>query len=166
MNEYLMLAKEKWDNLQSRERLYVAAGSLALIAMLFWSMVWDPLADGVDNLRSGVTRQQEDLLWMQQASVKINQMQGAQPRGAGNQSLLGLLEARINELGLKPALQRMNPDGNNQVKFWITRGSFDQLVLLFGELEQQYGVKVVSLSVTSTDQAGLVDARVTVMRGG
>jgi general secretion pathway protein M len=166
MNEYLILAKEWWNNLQSRERLYVAAGSIALIVMLLWSMVWDPLADGVENLQSNVAQQQDDLRWMQQAAAQIKQMQGSQPSGSDNQSLLGLLEGRINALGLKPALQRMNPEGSNQVKFWLNHGSFDQLTTLFGELEQQHGVKVISLSVTTTEQPGLVDARVTVIRGG
>ena len=165
MNEYLLQAKEWWNNLQSRERLYLAGGAIALVVMLAWSLVWDPISDGVDNYRAGVLQKQDDLIWMQQASQQILTMQGSQPRGSGNRSLLGLLEERISALGLKSSLQRMNPEGSNQVKFWITAGSFDQLITLFGELEQEQGVKVISLSVTATDQPGLVDARVTVARG-
>ncbi|MBN1378628.1 MAG: type II secretion system protein M [Gammaproteobacteria bacterium] len=165
MNEYLAMAKEWWGNLQTRERLILIGGSVVLVVMLLWATIWDPLVHGVNNLQSGVAAKQKDLQWMQKASVQIKAVQGTQPRSGGNQSLLSLLEERVNALGLKSALQRMTPDGPNQIKFWINSGNFDQLIKLFGELEQQHGVKIVNLSVTATEQIGLVDARVTVVRG-
>ncbi len=166
MNEYLIIAKEWWHNLQTRERLYLICGSSIVAVMLFWGMIWDPLVKGIDKYETTIARDQDDLIWMQKAAQQIQSSQGAQPnRRHSNQSLLALLEERISSLGLKPSLQRMNPDGVNQIKFWINAGSFDQLVKLFGELEQQYGVTVSAMSITSTEEPGLVDARVTVVRG-
>lgn len=167
MNEYLALAKEWWSTLQASERLYLIGGGGALLIVLLWGLIWDPLTNSVENLGAGLITKQEDLSWMQKAATQIQAMQGSSPANRiGNQSLLALLEVQISSLGLKPALQRMNPEGRSQVKFWINGGSFDQLIKLFGQLEQDFGVKVTALSVSATEQEGLVDARVTVVRGG
>ena len=167
INDYLAMAKEWWNNLQARERIYLTAGSVSVIVLLFWGLVWDPLTSGIEKFETKIVKQQDDLQWMQKAARQIQSAQGSQTgRRNTNQSLLALLEEKINSVGLKPALQRMNPDGVNQVKFWLNAGSFDQLVKLFGELEQQHAVKVSSLSITITEQPGLVDARITVARVG
>ena len=161
INDYLAMAQEWWNNLQSRERVYLVAGSVTAIILFFWGLVWVPLASGIEKFETKIVKQQDDLQWMQKAARQILSAQGSQPgRRNTNQSLLALLEEKINGVGLKPALQRMNPDGANQVKFWLNAGNFDQLVKLFGELEQQNAVKVSNLSITSTEQPGLVDARI------
>lgn len=167
MNDYLDMAKEWWSGLQTRERLYLSGGAAAVVVMILWGMIWDPLSDAVANYESGILGKQNDLQWMKTAAAQIQSIQGTLPnRQDHNRSLLALLEERINNLGLKSSLARMNPEGSSQVKFWLNAGNFDQLIRLFGELEQQYGVTVTSMSITATDQPGLVDARVTVARGG
>lgn len=166
MNEQLAQLKERWDTLAPRERLYVAAGSAAVALMLLYGMVWAPLTGSVENLRQSVAEQREDLAWMKQAATQIKKAQRASPGSGRGNSMLATVDQRVNAAGLKSALSRMEPDGQDSVKIWLSRGSFDDLITMLGKLEQENGIYVESLSVTTTDETGRVDARATLSRTG
>lgn len=166
MNEQLAQLKEWWDTLQPRERTYLSAGAVAVVFVLLYATVWAPLTGSVENLRSTVAKQREDLAWMEQAAGQIKQLQRSSPQAGRGNSMLATVDQRINAAGLKSALSRMEPEGQDSVKIWLSRGSFDNLITMLGKLEQENGIYVESLSVTTTDDTGRVDARATLSRAG
>lgn len=159
--------KEWWDGLAPRERIYLGAGAFAVIVMLAYTMIWAPLSSNVSSLRASVAKQHEDLQWMRQAAPKLEQLQRSSPGNAGaGRSMLAVVDRNITEAGLKGALQRMEPDGRNGVKIWLSGGAFDSLITMLGELEQNNGIQASSLSITATQAPGRVDARATLTRSG
>jgi hypothetical protein len=64
------------------------------------------------------------------------------------------------------SLFKIQPDGQNTVKLWLNKSSFDQVVAMLGQLEQAQGIAVQTLAMTPADGVGLIDARITLMRGG
>lgn len=160
--------KEWWDNLQARERIYLACGAAAVVVMLFYTMVIDPLYGNATKLSKAIPQKQDELQWMQQASAQIMQLQRSRPQSnTRNRSLISVLDQRVNATGLKTAIQRMEPEGRDKVKLWFKKGSFDFLITMFAQLEQQDGVVVSSFSITPSDNSnGLVDGRATLTRGG
>jgi general secretion pathway protein M len=166
MKELQEAIREWFYTLQPRERLYVLGGAAALLVMIGYFAVWAPLSNDVIRLREAVVTQQADLTWMQSASVQLQQLQQEQTASGHlrNQSLLSVVDQSINTAGLKGALQRMEPDGTKTVKLWLVKGSFDQLVTMLGQLEQEAGIGVKQLSLTPAAETGLVDARITLIR--
>lgn len=160
--------KEWWYNLAARERIYLGSGAIVVALMLFYAMVVDPIFTTVGNLGREVPRLQEDLQWMQQTAVKIREQEGKRPRGAGrgSRSLLATVDQAVNNVGSKSAVQRMEPEGRDGVKLWFKGVGFDPLLAIFGELQENEGIVVTSLSVTPSAKNGMVDARATLSRGG
>jgi general secretion pathway protein M len=109
---------------------------------------------------------QQDLVWMQTASGSVQQLLQTGQRRSGNRSMLAVVDQAITAANLKAGLQRMEPDGQNTVKLWLNKSSFDQVVAMLGQLEQAQGIAVQTLAMTPADGVGLIDARITLMRGG
>ncbi|HEY3486483.1 MAG TPA: type II secretion system protein GspM [Gammaproteobacteria bacterium] len=160
--------KDWFYSLQGREKAYLLGGSAALILVLVYLILWQPLSAAVTRLETTVAQEEQDLAWMQAASDSIKKLQrsnGGQRR-AGRRSMLSAVDQAINTANLKAGLQRMEPDGQNTVKLWLNKSSFDQIILMLGQLEQTQGIAVQTLAITSASESGLVDARITLARGG
>jgi general secretion pathway protein M len=154
-------------SLQPREKLYLVGGVAALTLMVVYLWLWHPLTSSVARLNEMSIQQQKDIAWMQAASSSIGQLQQNSQRRGGNRSMLSAVDQAINNSNLKAGLERMEPDGQNSVKLWLTKSPFDEIVAMLGQLEQTQGIAVQTLAMTSSaDGAGLVEARITLVRGG
>lgn len=160
--------KEWFENLQPLERIYVIGGGIAMVVFLLYLMVWMPLGNKVKTSRETVAQQRQDVEWMRAAGEQVRKLGLNRPANNinRNRSLLAVVDQDIQAAQLKGALQRMEPDGAQSVKIWISKGSFDALIGMLGKLETTQGISVKSLSINPTDTQGLVDARVTLTRGG
>lgn len=152
--------------LQPREKLYLIAGATAFVLMIVYFSLWQPLTSSVARLNETATQQRTDLVWMQAASGSIRQLQQNSQRQTSGRSMLAVVDQAITTANLKAGLQRMEPDGQNSVKLWFNKSPFDQIVEMLGQLEQNQGIAVQVVAMTSADNAGLVDARITLVRGG
>lgn len=158
--------KDWFYGLQPREKLYLISGAAAFVMLLAYFSLWLPLTSSVARLDEAVTQQQQDLLWMGAASGSIRQFQQNSQRFTGNRSMLAVVDQAITTANLKAGLQRMEPDGQNTVKLWLNKSPFDQVVAMLGQLEQSQGIAVEVVAMTAADGAGLIDARITLVRGG
>jgi general secretion pathway protein M len=153
--------------LQPREKLYLLGGVAALTLLVVYLSLWQPLSSSVARLNETSIQQQKDIAWMQAASSSIGQLQQNSQRRGANRSMLSAVDQAINTANLKAGLERMEPDGQNSVKLWLTKSPFDEIVAMLGQLEQTQGIAVQTLAMTtSADGAGLVEARITLVRGG
>jgi general secretion pathway protein M len=153
-------------SLQPREKLYLIAGAAALVLALVYFSLWQPLTSAVTRLDETVAQRQRDIVWMGAASGNVRQMQQNSQRRMSSRSMLAVVDQAITTANLKSGLQRMEPDGKNTVKLWLNKSSFDQIVAMLGQLEQAQGIAVQTLAITSAEGVGLVDARITLSRGG
>jgi general secretion pathway protein M len=165
-NLRIMELRDWFYGLQPREKLYMISGVAAFAMMLAYFTLWQPLTSSVARLDEAVIQQQKDMAWMGAASSSIRQLQQNSQRSTGNRSMLAVVDQAISTANLKAGLQRMEPDGQNTVKLWLNKSPFDQVVAMLGQLEQNQGIAVEGMAMTSADSAGLVDARITLVRGG
>jgi general secretion pathway protein M len=152
--------------LQPREKLYMIGGAAAFAMLAAYFSLWLPLTSSVARLETTVTQQQHDIVWMGAAGSSIRQLQQTSQRQASGRSMLAVVDQAITTANLKAGLQRMEPDGQHAVKLWFNKSPFDQIIAMLGQLEQQQGIAVQGLAMTAADTAGLVDARITLVRGG
>jgi general secretion pathway protein M len=159
--------RDWFESLQPRERIALIAASVITVIGLLYVLAWNPLDSAVDRLRDGVASQTTTLAWMQSASAEVRQLKRTQPRrsGGGNRSLLSVVDQSAQRAGLRQALQRMEPEGSDSVKLWVTATAFDTLVSWLGELQQNEGIAVSALAINPTEVEGQVEARLTLQRG-
>ncbi|QKT03017.1 type II secretion system protein M [Ectothiorhodospiraceae bacterium 2226] len=164
----MSVLKEWWSTLGLRERRMLIGGGLVLAIVLPYGVVWAPLVDRNAALSERVEGQRAELLWMQQAAQQVQAARGAAPTaraGAGEQSLLSLIDSTAKDGPLGAALTRVQPEGQ-AVRVWLDNAPFDDLMLWLARLQEEYAVQVTNLAVERQQQAGRVGARVVLQQGG
>ncbi len=157
--------KEWFFTLEPKQRLYLIGGSSFAVLLILYLMVWAPVASGISKHQASIDQDRKDTAWMKSASAQLQQLKSRPGSTSRNQSLVSIVDRRINDAGLKASLKRMQPDGKTKVKLWLSQGSFDAIINLIGTLEQADGITVSNFSVSPADAPGIVDARISLARG-
>ena len=163
MTSYLERFRAWWSGLAPREQRVLSAGALALGLILVYLALWEP----VGKARHARER---DLAAARALATRIESL--ASGRGAGSaaavagtgQSLLAVVDQSRRSSIAKPP-SRLQPEGDNTVRIWLEDVPFDGLLRWLGELQTRYGVRVDNAEIERESGPGLVNARLTLMRG-
>ncbi len=161
---------EFWEGLQPRERVMLSIGAAAVLFVLIYFLLWQPVMNARIGMKREVEQQRALLQWMQEAAVEAQMLRGATGKGGGTkglrgQSLLSLVDQTAKQQGLGGAMKRVEPDGK-QVRIWFEAASFDRLASWLEKLVKENGIRIVSATVERNDSPGLVDARLRLAEGG
>ena len=156
--------KEWWATLGTRERLIASAGAAALVPLLLWALIWQPLASGVRQLETEVATQRVDLQWMRNAAAELQQLRGTGAQanaGLGGRSLLAVVDQSARAAGLGNGIKRIEPDSATAVRARLEGVAFDAVVKWLDELSRQFGVSATLVTVERAQSAGQVYVRLT-----
>jgi len=153
--------RQYWSNLQSRERHTLLAGSVVLVLILIYALIVDPFQQELGRLEQSVSRQQEMLVWMQQAAAEVKQLRGSQStsKQVSGQSLMSLIDASARNTGLSGAIKQLRPEGQG-VKVRLESAAFDDMLRWLGQLNMRHGIQVNGLVMERLPQSGRVNASV------
>lgn len=156
--------KQWFNNLALRERQMVLVACAVIIILIIYQS-WSSFSSHVDALRLRVDNQQSIQTWMQQAAVEVKQLRGTgagDSRPKGKQLLLGLIDRSARQNKLESSLQKVQPEGEQGVRIWLEKASFDSIIIWLDNLQHQHGLVITDISLDSQDIAGTVNARVLV----
>lgn len=149
-----------WRGLGSRERSVLTLAVGALVLVLGYVSLWEPLIDSRNEWRNRVATAQADLAWMRATAPQVRERSGTAPvRGNDSRSLLARADASAREAGLGGALLRVEPVADGQVRVYFEDAGFDAVVRWVETLSAQYGTRVGELSAQRADGVGRVDVR-------
>ena len=156
--------KSWWAGLAPRERLILLAGSVFLLVMAFWLVIWEPLIAGRAELRQEVRTLSAERLWMEQVVDDVRRRaRMSQGETSSSGSVLTLVEVSANAAGLKEALSRVQPEGQG-ARLSFDQVGMDALLSWLADLEQRQGLQVTQLALDVTEAKGIVSARLLVER--
>jgi len=161
-----MNLQEYWSGLQPREQRVLAGGGIALVLILIYAVIIDPISSELSRLRESVAVQQEELAWMHQAAVEVKGLMAGGPQrstGHNGQSAMSAIDAAARKYGLGKALKQLSPNGG-KVRVRLEAAAFDAMLQWLGELGEKRGIGVDSLNMERLADPGLVNA--TVVLGG
>lgn len=147
--------RDWFDLLETREKLFVSAGAVIVVASLFYAFIWLPLDRGQQTLTANVAS------W-ERALAELRPLKGVQPsagsqRSAGSasqQTPVVIVDQTLRARGLDRSLQRSQPTTSNGIRVEFENVAFDDLVLWLGDLSNQYAMRVSSGSFSASDRAG------------
>ena len=159
--------KAWWEGLSHRERLLTAGGAVFTLVLLLYALAWQPFQASHRRLRQSVAEQRAELAAMRQMAAEIKRLGGSGVTTSApvdGRSLLTLVDQTARAAGLGAALKRVAPQGENRLGVQFDAVEFDKLVPWLNQLERDYRIVIVNLSV---DRAALgrVNARLTVEGG-
>ncbi|ROZ81013.1 type II secretion system protein M [Pseudomonas neustonica] len=156
--------KSWWAGLAPRERLILLAGSVFLLVMAFWLVIWEPLIAGRAELRQEVRTLSAERLWMEQVVDDVRRRaRMSQGETSSSGSVLTLVEVSAHAAGLKEALSRVQPEGQG-ARLSFDQVGMDALLSWLADLEQRQGLQVTQLALDVTEAKGIVSARLLVER--
>ncbi len=158
--------KEWFDSLEPRERVLVAGTGVLLILVIFYVAIVEPLYKGAAERQYRVEQKRADLVAMQQMEAQLGQLSdSAEPGVRPNAgSLVVLVNRTANEFDL--ASPRSQPSGQNSIRVTFRGQRFDRLVAWLTTLEQRHGLTIDSATFDRDSAKGIVNATLTLERGG
>ncbi len=158
-----------FNSLETRDRRAVIAAVVALVVAAFYFLFLGPQIESRRTLSQDIERQRESLAWMLGAAAEVNVLQADDAqvitRRAGK-SLLGLVDRTARSASLSQAITRMEPQGKQRVRLWLTEAEFDKVVSWLGQLRKQHGMQVSSLDLERGKAPGRVGGRLALGYGG
>ena len=154
-----------WLTLNARERFLLIAGSVIVLLLLGYVLLWQPLQRQVADLQQQVEFQRDQLQWMQQAAAEIKRLQmrgnsrALASQRATNLSLSTLIDQSAQQAGLAQALKRVEPQQNGNLNVRLEAVEFDGLLRWLHGLYQQHGVVIVNAVLNRQTVSGQVNVR-------
>ncbi len=142
-----------------REQRLLAGGAALLAALLLYLLAWEPLAEREARLASRVSQQRDQLAWMQGAAAELRNLAPTAPAGqADDASLLSLIDRTAGEAGLGPAVRRLAPEGDREVRVWLGDAPYLATVRWLEGLAR-LGVVPRTVQMERHEKSGRVEAR-------
>jgi general secretion pathway protein M len=156
-----------WRALGERDRWALVAGTVLLLAALFYLLIWEPLGERQARLETRVAEQHEQLAWMREARSRIQALASASAPAptASGASLLSTIDQAASSNGLQGAIKRVAPEGDHQVRVWLGEAPY-AAVLRWLETLQHQGIMLETLQMEQHATPGRIEARVLVGRSG
>jgi general secretion pathway protein M len=141
---------------------------VAALLVIVYLIVWEPVQRDIARLQQDVESNLDTRQWMLQAAAEVGAISGNSVAGAGNSSgaLLTVVERTAKSAGLGGALNRIEPQGRHRARVWLDQANFDAMLTWLATIGQQNGIVAESVVADPQDDAGLVNARLVLLRGG
>ena len=159
--------KDWFANLEAREQLFVGIGTVLVVMIVVWGLLWFPLDKGHKNMQASVVNWQSSLAELR--ALAANQPAGGTTGGsrpvATTDSPVIVVDRSLRERSLNNTVKRQQPTPNG-VRVEFENVAFDQLVVWLGDLNTRYGMEVQagSLSLASRAGPGRINASLTLER--
>ena len=155
---------EKWESLESRERIMLSVGGVALSIMLAYALIWDPLATSIYSLENEVSLQKSRAQEMHSMADDFKTWRPSEATSKNNSNSGGTaLVTLVDQTARKSNInvQQWQPDGVHKVKVRLDSVSFDQLMKWLAVLHQKHAVNANIAVINKGKEDGKVDARIT-----
>lgn len=160
--------KDWWDTLQIRERYMVLAAAVLVALTIIYLAIWSPIANSRDNKLKRVEAKQDTVIWMAQKKQEVESLKRINPNmfnsATDSRSLLAIVDTGAKQMGVRPAITRIEPKGDDSVQLYVENIAFDYLIVLLGELERRNNIGVADATFNRSDQVGKITGSVTLKR--
>ncbi len=160
--------KDWWETLQSRERYMVLIATVLVSIAILYLAIWSPIASSRDTKQKRVEAKRETVTWMTQKKQEVDHLKRINPNmfnsASDSRSLLAIVDTGAKQMGIRPAITRIEPKGEDSVHIYVEDMAFDYLIVLLGELERRNNIEVADASFNRSDQIGKITGKVTLTR--
>jgi len=154
--------KSRWYGLQIREQQILRSSAIILGLLLFYLLIIDPVYSGRDNAEQKLHSTQEAFSVMQQQAFDLKASL-PNPRISGSGSLLTQVESSAQKEGLRNALKRLQPSGNNQIQVSLEGASYTQIMQWLSKLHHQ-GVRAQQVDIQVDRKSDLLAVQLLLAR--
>ena len=148
-----------YATLSPRDQRVLMIGSAA-VALILLIGVFLPVQRNIQDTRTKLQTQQDDLAWMRQVGPAIAASGPGPVNLATPDSLVVLVDTSARESGLGQAVKGSQPSNNGAVQVQLEAAEFNAMTNWISRLSAQNGVKIEAATVTASNAPGIVNATV------
>ena len=157
-----------WEALQLRERYMVLIAAILITMSILYLAIWSPIVTNRDSKLKRVEAKRDTIVWMSQKKQEVEHLKRINPNmfnsATDKRSLLAIVDTSAKQMGVRPAITRIEPKGEDSVQLYVENIAFDYLIVLLGELERRNNIEVADASFNRSDQVGKISGRVILNR--
>lgn len=148
--------KDWFENLESREQVFVAAGAVIVVVALLYALLWVPLDRNHRQVQQSVANWEQSLSELGPLRALVANAGRETPRGAVDvgQAPIIIVDQTLRSRGLEQYRRRSQPTTSNGIRVELESVPFDEMVLWLGDLSDQFGLQVQAGSLSAIAQAG------------
>ena len=166
MKEYLERFRAWWAGLAERERRILTAGGAVLAVLVGYLAIWEPLHNLRDRSERALADARVVATRLEHIATEMAGARGSAPRpSAPGQSLLAAVDQSSRTSGIGKAPSRLQPEGDRLVRVWLDDVPFDAVIRWLHDLQVRHGVRVETADIERESAPGLVNVRLTLVRG-
>lgn len=161
LNDRFSDVKRSFYGLKQQQQ-YMVLTLLGVIGLLLvYLVLLRPALQSVDRAEKKYQAKQELLQWMK---ANESAAMAASGRGASGgpslsgQNILAVVNSAATRNGI--TLKRYEPEGENNLRVWLEKVSFNRMMSWLNQLKNNNGVSVSSISVDADKASGFVSAKV------
>jgi len=156
--------REWLESLQPRER-WMVFGCAAFVALVvLYLAVLRPLYGGVSRAETRIQEKRQLLADIKSAAAQVRSGGRTVRVINTNQSLVVVVDQTTRKSGLAGVLKRNQPNGENGIRVRFDDAPFDQVLSWLGNVQDDYGLSIVSASFDGGAQIGQVTANLVLER--
>nr|WP_298166339.1 type II secretion system protein M [uncultured Pseudomonas sp.] len=152
---------QRWLHLPARDRMALGMLGAFLALMLFYLLVWQPVAGKFEQARAHHEQQRELYAYLLQNADHARLLLKSGKTQLTPDQLQSVVTASAQQHGL--ALDRFDNEGQNGLQVSLTQAAFEPMLRWLSELQDK-GVRLTEVNLDRAD-TGKVDARLTLSVG-
>lgn len=157
--------KQLLVQLSLRERILLIGGIAVLVISGLYAFTYLPIIEEQQGLKTAIEAQQQLKNYLQGIGTEVGALQTHTSEATNivdtAQSLISILDAGSEQAGIKPAVKRLIPEGQDKVTLWLEGCDSDKLLAWLAVLDKEYAITVQQISISrEAGAAGLVSGKV------
>ncbi len=141
--------KQTLLRLSLRERRLLVGGIAVLLILGLYAFLYLPIINEQQRLTKAIGVQQDLNRYLQGVGTEIAGLipEPKNPETADlTQSLISIIDNSSEQSGIKPAIKRLVPEGQDKVMLWLEHCNFDDLMAWLAMNEQIITVQQIAIS--------------------
>lgn len=153
-----------WALRSEKERQIAALTALVLVPLLFYSVIWSPLAAHVAHWERILPKQRSALVTMRREATELQALRSRVGQAPTGTALLSFIEQRAAAAAIAGTLSQLSPRGSHKAEAVFSKVPFNALVRFMAGLGT-HGISAVHIELTPAG-VGLVSGSVTLAASG
>jgi type II secretory pathway component PulM len=158
----IQVFKARWDALQAREQQILRFSAVLVALLLFYLLIIDPVYSGRDDAQQRLRSAQEAFSVARRQALDLKAASSNRETPASG-SLLTQVESSAQQQGLRSALKRLQPSGDDQIQVSLEEASYTQLIQWLSSLHQS-GVRAQRVDIQLDRASDLLGVQLVLAR--
>jgi general secretion pathway protein M len=158
----IQVFKARWETLQAREQQILRFSAVLVALLLFYLLIIDPVYSGRDDAQQRLRSAQEAFSVARRQALDLKAASSNRETPASG-SLLTQVESSAQQQGLRSALKRLQPSGDDQIQVSLEEASYTQLIQWLSSLHQS-GVRAQRVDIQLDRASDLLGVQLVLAR--